>query len=176
MLQDIDQAFSKKYEHFLEFGKDSPERVSFYCYAISVLIFGLQDFFEPGVPPELDLSLDRSSTGSMDRVEVSLTADDRFVEQTVNKQTLILQLPQFWGRGGELEGLPNRRRPLQVPSPQSHCWGNWPQRGGRGGGGGRVKEPIATISALSNMPFLDSGLQQHSSFPVLARTDERFQD
>ena len=29
MLQDIDQAFSKKYEHFLEFGKDSPERVSF---------------------------------------------------------------------------------------------------------------------------------------------------
>ena len=95
MLQDIDQAFSKKYEHFLEFGKDSPERVRFDCYAISVLIFGLQDFFEPGVPPELDLSLDRSSTGSMDRVEVSLTADDRFVEQTVNKQTLILQLPQF---------------------------------------------------------------------------------
>ena len=37
-----------------------------------------QDFFEPGVPPELDLSLDRSSTGSMDRVEVSLTADDRY--------------------------------------------------------------------------------------------------
>ena len=40
----------------------------------------LQDFFEPGVPPELDLSLDRSSTGSMDRVEVSLTADDRFAK------------------------------------------------------------------------------------------------
>ena len=37
-----------------------------------------QDFFEPGVPPELDLSLDRSSTGSMDRMEVSLTADDRY--------------------------------------------------------------------------------------------------
>ena len=41
-----------------------------------------QDFFEPGVPPELDLSLDRSSTGSMDRVEVSLTADDRFSKQS----------------------------------------------------------------------------------------------
>jgi len=67
-LKDIDQAFSRKYEHFLEFGKDSPER----------------DFFEPGVPPELDLSLDRSSTGSMDRVEVSLTADDSFEGEGVN--------------------------------------------------------------------------------------------
>ena len=47
-------------------------------------LFG-QDFFEPGVPPELDLSLDRSSTGSMDRVEVSLTADDRSSKQTNHK-------------------------------------------------------------------------------------------
>ena len=53
------------------------------------MIFGQQDFFEPGVPPELDLSLDRSSTGSMDRVEVSLTADDRFVEQTEQTDTNI---------------------------------------------------------------------------------------
>ena len=44
----------------------------------SLVLTSWQDFFEPGVPPELDLSLDRSSTGSMDRVEVSLTADDRF--------------------------------------------------------------------------------------------------
>jgi len=36
------------------------------------------------VPPELDLSLDRSSTGSMDRVEVSLTADDSFEGEGVN--------------------------------------------------------------------------------------------
>ena len=51
------------------------------------MIFGQQDFFEPGVPPELDLSLDRSSTGSMDRVEVSLTADDRFSKQMNCEQT-----------------------------------------------------------------------------------------
>ena len=83
ILQEIDQTFSKKYEHFLEFGKDSPERVSLDCYRILVLICGHQDYFEPGVPPELDLSLDRSSTGSMDRVEVSLTADDRFYKKIV---------------------------------------------------------------------------------------------
>ena len=87
-MKDIDQAFSKKYEHFLEFGKDSPERVSFDCYKFSADFWlALQDFFEPGVPPELDLSLDRSSTGSMDRVEVSLTADDRFFIQSNCKQT-----------------------------------------------------------------------------------------
>ena len=40
-LKDIDAGFSKKYEHYLEFGKDSPDK----------------DYFEPGVPPELDLSL-----------------------------------------------------------------------------------------------------------------------
>jgi len=44
-LKDIDQGFSKKYEHYLEFGKDSPDR----------------DYFEPGVPPELDLSLTTTS-------------------------------------------------------------------------------------------------------------------
>ena len=44
-LKDIDQGFSKKYEHYLEFGKDSPNK----------------DYFEPGVPPELDLSLTTTS-------------------------------------------------------------------------------------------------------------------
>lgn len=44
-LKDIDQNFSKKYERYLEYGKDSPEK----------------DYFEPGIPPELDLSMDRSS-------------------------------------------------------------------------------------------------------------------
>merc|ERR1719192_641098 len=47
-LKDIDQGFSSKYEHYLEFGKDSP----------------IKDYFEPGIPPELDLSIDRSSTTS----------------------------------------------------------------------------------------------------------------
>lgn len=44
-LKDIDQGFSKKYENYLEFGKDSPDK----------------DYFEPGVPPELDLSLTSTS-------------------------------------------------------------------------------------------------------------------
>ena len=39
-LKDIDAGFSSKYEHFLEFGKDSPEK----------------DYFEPGVPEGLDFS------------------------------------------------------------------------------------------------------------------------
>ena len=35
----------------------------------------LQDFFEPGVPPELDLSLDRSSNGDVgEGVEVSINS------------------------------------------------------------------------------------------------------
>jgi len=67
-LKDIDGVFSRKYEHFLEFGKDSPER----------------DFFEPGVPPELDLSLDRSSTGSLERVEVSIAGEDSLESEGVN--------------------------------------------------------------------------------------------
>jgi len=54
-LKEIDQNFSKKYEHFLEFGKDSP----------------IRDYFEPGIPPELDLSIDRSSEAS-EPVDVSL--------------------------------------------------------------------------------------------------------
>jgi len=54
-LKDIDQCFSTKYEHYLEFGKDSP----------------IKDYFEPGIPPELDLSIDRSSTTS-EPVDVSI--------------------------------------------------------------------------------------------------------
>lgn len=67
-LKDIDEGFSKKYEHFLEYGKDSPER----------------DYFEPGVPPELDLSLDRSRE-SGDRVEVSISqGEDSLEVESVN--------------------------------------------------------------------------------------------
>ena len=54
-LKDIDQGFSSKYEHYLEYGKDSP----------------IKDFFEPGIPPELDLSIDRSSNAS-EPVDVSI--------------------------------------------------------------------------------------------------------
>ena len=64
---------------------------------------------------------------------------------------MLIQSPQFWGRGGELEGLPNWRRPLQVSNAQSNCWGHQPQWGGRGGGGG-MKKPLGTISALSYSP------------------------
>ena len=45
-LKDIDSQFSDKYEHYLEFGKDSPDK----------------DYFEPGVPTELDLSLHKDET------------------------------------------------------------------------------------------------------------------
>lgn len=62
-LKDIDQVFSKKYEHYLEFGKDSPDK----------------DYFEPGIPPELDLSIDRSSEAS-EPVDVSVTGDEEFEE------------------------------------------------------------------------------------------------
>ena len=54
-LKDIDGGFSSKYEHYLEYGKDSP----------------VKDFFEPGIPPELDLSIDRSSNAS-EPVDVSI--------------------------------------------------------------------------------------------------------
>jgi len=50
-LKDIDAGFSSKYEHFLEFGKDSPEK----------------DYFEPGVPEGLDFS---SLTASKESREV----------------------------------------------------------------------------------------------------------
>ena len=45
-LKDIDSQFSDKYEHYLEFGKDSPDK----------------DYFEPGVPTELDLSLHKDES------------------------------------------------------------------------------------------------------------------
>jgi len=45
-LKDIDSQFSEKYEHYLEFGKASP----------------VKDFFEPGVPSELDLSIHKDET------------------------------------------------------------------------------------------------------------------
>jgi hypothetical protein len=47
-LKDIDPAFFNKYEIYLQQGKASP----------------IKDYFEPGIPPELDLSIDRSSTTS----------------------------------------------------------------------------------------------------------------
>jgi hypothetical protein len=67
-LKDIDQAFSRNYEKYLEYGKDSPER----------------DYFEPGIPPELDLSLDRSTTSSMDPVELSVVGEDSLDCESVN--------------------------------------------------------------------------------------------
>jgi len=45
-LKDIDSQFSEKYEHYLEFGKASP----------------VKDFFEPGVPVELDLSIHKDES------------------------------------------------------------------------------------------------------------------
>jgi len=47
-LEDIDPVFFKKYETYLVHGKESPNK----------------DYFEPGIPPELDLSIDRSSVAS----------------------------------------------------------------------------------------------------------------
>lgn len=47
-LQELDVEYFKKYEDYLVHGKESPEK----------------DYFEPGIPPELDLSIDRSSTAS----------------------------------------------------------------------------------------------------------------
>jgi len=65
-LKDIDQAFSKKYENYLEYGKDSPER----------------DYFEPGIPPELDLSLDRSIDPV---IEVTLPEEEEsLISESVN--------------------------------------------------------------------------------------------
>jgi hypothetical protein len=66
-LKDIDQAFSNKYERYLDFGKDSPEK----------------DYFEPGIPPELDLSIDRSSEAS-EPVDVSLKEVDNLADEVVN--------------------------------------------------------------------------------------------
>lgn len=47
-LQELDVEYFKKYEDYLVHGEESPEK----------------DYFEPGIPPELDLSIDRSSTAS----------------------------------------------------------------------------------------------------------------
>jgi len=69
-LKEIDQTFSKKYEHYLEFGEDSP----------------VKDYFEPGIPPELDLSIDRSSEAS-EPVDVSLKEVELEVEETINEET-----------------------------------------------------------------------------------------
>lgn len=66
-LKDIDQSFSKKYERYLEYGKDSPER----------------DFFEPGIPPELDLSLDRSSTNSLEQMEISVAPEEDSLDSEI---------------------------------------------------------------------------------------------
>jgi len=72
-LKDIDQAFSKKYEHYLEYGKDSP----------------IKDFFEPGIPPELDLSIDRSSTAS-EPVDVSIFDKNKEEENSFESEDVNL--------------------------------------------------------------------------------------
>eukprot|EP00088_Acartia_fossae_P008362 TRINITY_DN13995_c0_g1_i5.p1 TRINITY_DN13995_c0_g1~~TRINITY_DN13995_c0_g1_i5.p1 ORF type:complete len:267 (-),score=71.69 TRINITY_DN13995_c0_g1_i5:387-1187(-) len=44
-LKEIDQNFGKKYENFLQYGEDCPEK----------------DYFEPGIPPELDRTSEKGS-------------------------------------------------------------------------------------------------------------------
>jgi len=63
-LKDIDQNFSKKYERYLEYGKDSPDK----------------DYFEPGIPPELDLSIDRCSEAS-ETVDVTINPAEEIEEE-----------------------------------------------------------------------------------------------
>jgi len=72
-LKDIDQGFSSKYEHYLEYGKDSP----------------IKDFFEPGIPPELDLSIDRSSTAS-EPVDVSIFDKNKEEENSFDSEDVNL--------------------------------------------------------------------------------------
>lgn len=66
-LKDIDAGFSSKYEHFLEFGKDSPEK----------------DYFEPGVPESLDLTLKVSKEPRevAQPKKISFKSDDESREQ-----------------------------------------------------------------------------------------------
>jgi len=68
-LKEIDSVFGRKYENFLQYGKDSPER----------------DFFEPGIPPELDrssnpaslnTSIDEEGLGKAAEVVVADPAED----------------------------------------------------------------------------------------------------
>jgi len=61
-LKDIDQSFSKKYEHYLDFGADSP----------------VKDYFEPGIPAELDLSSDKNSTAS-EPVDINVSENEEAV-------------------------------------------------------------------------------------------------
>lgn len=72
-LKDIDQGFSTKYEHYLEYGKDSP----------------IKDFFEPGIPPELDLSIDRSSNAS-EPVDVSIFDKNKEEENSFESEDVNL--------------------------------------------------------------------------------------
>jgi len=59
-LKEIDSVFGRKYENFLQYGKDSPER----------------DFFEPGIPPELDRSSNPASLNtSIDEEGLDKAAD-----------------------------------------------------------------------------------------------------
>lgn len=65
-LKDIDSQFSDKYEHYLEFGKDSPDK----------------DYFEPGVPSELDLSLHKDeSTKPPEFNPVKNLIKDKIIEE-----------------------------------------------------------------------------------------------
>jgi len=72
-LKDIDQSFSSKYEHYLEYGKDSP----------------IKDYFEPGIPPELDLSIDRSSNAS-EPVDVSIFDKNKEEENSFDSEDVNL--------------------------------------------------------------------------------------
>jgi len=72
-LKDIDAGFSSKYEHYLEYGKDSP----------------VKDFFEPGIPPELDLSIDRSSNAS-EPVDVSIFDKNKEEENSFDSEDVNL--------------------------------------------------------------------------------------
>jgi hypothetical protein len=57
-LKEIDQSFGKNYEKFLLHGKDSPEK----------------DYFEPGIPAELD----RSSEKGSNPASLNTSVDDEF--------------------------------------------------------------------------------------------------
>lgn len=70
-LEDIDSVFFKKYETYLIHGKESPDK----------------DYFEPGIPPELDLSMDRSSVAS-DFVEDAEEVDQDDHDDHAEKEDL----------------------------------------------------------------------------------------
>jgi len=66
-LKDIDANFGKNYENFLVYGKASPEK----------------DFFEPGIPPELDLSSEKNSAANS--LNTSIDDDGRSLQDITFK-------------------------------------------------------------------------------------------